>query len=92
MPPPQKGFKTIAHHDVQYRWIMRNRTGANELVIEASEPVAGQKLVAELPRIVSYDMVTAAIDFGNTNGWRPNETGAPLRWKWWRGDFRLEPS
>jgi hypothetical protein len=65
MPPPQKGYKVINHRDVQYRWIMQNRRGTNELVIEASAPVNGQVLTAELPRVVSYDMVTAAIDFGN---------------------------
>jgi hypothetical protein len=71
---------------------MRNRTGANELVIEASAPVNGRQLVAELPRIVSYDMVTSAIDFGNANGWEPNRAGAPLRCRWRRGEFLLEPA
>ena len=51
MPPPQKGYKVINHRDVQYRWIMQNRRGVNELVIEASAPVNGQVLTAELPRI-----------------------------------------
>jgi hypothetical protein len=66
---------------------MQNRRGVNELVIEASAPVAGQVLTAELPRIVSYDMVTAAIDFGNANGWRPNESGAVFLCKWARKGF-----
>lgn len=89
MPPPQKGYKTINHRDVQYRWIMQNRRGVNELVIEASAPVNGQKLIAELPKIVSYDMVTAAIDFGNENGWMPNESKTPLLCKWERKAFHL---
>lgn len=91
MPPPNKGYKTINHRDVQYRWIMQNRRGVNELVIEASAPVNGQNLIAELPRIVSYDMVTAAIDFGNANGWKPNDSGTPFRCKWDRKAFQLTP-
>ncbi|GAA5119108.1 hypothetical protein JIN84_22180 [Luteolibacter yonseiensis] len=87
MPAPHKGFKIINHRDVQYRWIMQNRRGTNEIVIEASAPVNGQSLIGELPRIVSYDMVTAAIDFGNANGWKPNESGAPFRCKWLRKGF-----
>jgi hypothetical protein len=90
MPPPQKGYKVINHRDVQYRWIMQNRRGVNELVIEASAPVNGQILTAELPRVVSYDMVTAAIDFGNANGWKPNESGASFRCKHSRKGFLLE--
>lgn len=87
MPPPQKGYKTISHHDVQYRWIMRNQRGVNELVVEAKAPVNGQLLIAELPRIVSWDMVTEAIDFGNANGWKPNESGKPFHCKRLRGSF-----
>lgn len=89
MPPPQKGFKTINHHDVQYRWIMQNLRGSNEMRVEASAPVNGQVLVAELPRIVSYDMVTEAIDFANANGWKPNESGAPFRCKHSRRGFQM---
>jgi hypothetical protein len=81
MPPPQKGYKTINHHDVQYRWIMQNARGTNELKVEASAPVNGQVLLAELPRVVSWDMVTDAIDFANANGWTPNESGPPFRCK-----------
>jgi hypothetical protein len=92
MPPPQKGYQKINHRDVQYRWIMQNRKGTNELVIEASAPVNGQNLIAELPRIVSYNMVTAAIDFGQANGWLPNESGAPFRCKWARKEFVLTES
>ncbi len=85
MAAAQKGFKIINHRDVQYRWIMRNLRGTNELVIVANAPVNGRELVAELPRIVSQDMVTEAIDFGNANDWRPNEAGPPLRCKYRRG-------
>ncbi len=66
---------------------MQNRKGINELVIEASAPVDGQNLIAELPRIVSYNMVTAAIDFGQGNGWLPNESAKPFRCKWVRKEF-----
>lgn len=89
MPPPQKGYKTINHRDVQYRWIMQNQKGVNELRVEASAPVKGQVLVAELPRIVSYDMVTEAIDFANGNGWKPNEAGPDFRCKHARRGFQL---
>ncbi len=78
MPPPQKGFKAINHRDVQYRWIMQNRSGVNELRVEATAPVSGQPLVAALPRVVSWDMVTDAIDFANANGWTPNQSGNPF--------------
>jgi hypothetical protein len=89
MPPPQKGYKTINHRDVQYRWIMQNRKGVNELRVEASAPVNGQVLIAELPRIVSYDMVTEAIDFANGNGWKPNESGPDFRCKHQRRGFQM---
>lgn len=93
MPPPQKGYKAINHHDVQYRWIMQNRSGNNELRVEASAPVNGQLLIASLPRIVSYDMVTEAIDFANTNGWKPNQSAAPFLCRHTRHGFRLtDPS
>ncbi len=71
---------------------MQNRRGTNELVIEASAPVNGQVLSAELPKIVSYDMVTAAIDYGNANGWKPNDSGPVFRCKWERKAFvMVEP-
>ena len=89
MPAPQKGYKAINHHDVQYRWIMQNRRGLNELVVVASAPVNGQQLIAELPRIVSWNMVTDAIDFANANGWKPNESGPPFRCVHQRRGFRL---
>ena len=87
MPPPQKGYKTINHHDVQYRWIMQNNRIVNELRVVASAPINGQELIAELPRIVSLDMVTEAIDHANANGWKPNETRPPFRCKRQRGVF-----
>lgn len=89
MPAPQKGYKAINHHDVQYRWIMQNRRGVNELRIVASAPVDGQVLIAELPRVVSYDMVTEAIDFANANGWKPNDSGPEFRLKYVRRAFQL---
>jgi hypothetical protein len=35
-------------------------------------------------------MVTAAIDFGNANGWRPNDSGPVFRCKWTRKAFVIE--
>lgn len=90
MPTPKKGYTVINHHDTQYRWIMQNRRGVNELVVYANAPVNGQMLVAELPRVVSWTMVTDAIDFGNANGWKPNETATPFRCKHTRRGFQLE--
>ena len=92
MPPPQKGYKVINHRDVQYRWIMQNRTGANELLVEATAPVNGQVLIGELPRIVSYDMITLAIDFANANGWKPNAPLPPFRCQYRRQGFQLQTS
>jgi hypothetical protein len=89
MPPPQKGFKVINHRDVQYRWIMRNSRGVNELVVEASAPVNGQILTAELPKVVSWNMVTDAIDFANANGWKSQEAGPVFRCKYERKGFLL---
>lgn len=88
MPPPQKGYKTINHHDTQYRWIMQNLRGVNELRIEARAPVNGQILIAELPRIVSDNMVAEAIDFANANGWMPNASAPPFLCKHQRSGFR----
>jgi hypothetical protein len=89
MPAPQKGYKTINHRDVQYRWIMQNRRGFNELSIFANAPVNGRELLAELPRVVSWTMVTDAIDFGNANGWNHDESGPPFRCKYARKAFHL---
>ncbi len=85
MPPPQKTFKAINHRDTHYRWIMQNRRGFNELVVELSAAVNGQQLVAVLPRVVNHHMVTDAIDFGHENGWLPESSGAPFRCKHVRG-------
>lgn len=92
MPAPQKGYKAINHRDVQYRWIMQNQRGRNELLVVASAPVNGQQLVAELPKVVSYDMVTQAIDFANAHGWTPNEEASPFRCQWARKGFELADS
>ena len=91
MPPPQKGYKAINHHDTQYRWIMQNLRGVNELWIEASAPVNGQVLIAELPRIVSNHMVGQAIDFALANGWLPYAAAPPFRCKLLRKGFQLTP-
>lgn len=89
MSTPNKGQKVINHRDVQYRWIMQNRSGANELVVVASAPIDGQPLIAGLPRVVSWTMVTDAIDFGNANGWKPNQSGEPFRCKHTRRGFQI---
>ena len=89
MPPPQKVYKAINHRDTHYRWIMQNRSGVNELLVEASAPVNGRILIAELPRIVSHDMVTQAIDFANAHGWKPNESGPPFRCTHRRQGFQM---
>lgn len=89
MPPPQKGYKAINHRDTQYRWIMQNLRGVNELWVEASAPVNGQVLIAELPRIVSHDMVPQAIDFAHAHGWQPYAAGPPLRCKHQRKGFQM---
>lgn len=75
MPPTHRGFKSINHRDTQYRWMIRSSGGIGELRVEASAPVNGQQLCAYLPRVVSLNMVTAAIDFALANGWKPNESG-----------------
>jgi hypothetical protein len=89
MPPPQKGYKAINHRDTQYRWIMQNLRGVNELWIEASAPVNGQILIAELPRIVSHAMVAQAIDFAHAHGWQPYESRPPFRCVHRRKGFQL---
>ena len=89
MPPAQKGYKTINHRDTNYRWIMRNLRGVNELVVVASAPVNGRLLIAELPRIVSLNMITEAIDFGHAHDWRPDESAPPLRCKYQHRAFHL---
>ena len=91
MPPPQKGYKVLNHLDTQYRWIMQNRSGFNELVIELTAVVNGQKLVATLPRIVNHAMVTGAIDFGRKNGWTPEKELPVFHCKYLRGTFQVTP-
>lgn len=87
MSAPGKGTKAINHRDVQYRWIMQNKRGTNELVVVASAPVDGQPLIVELPRVVTTKMIPDAIDYANENGWTPNETAPPFRCKWSRRQF-----
>ena len=82
-----KGYKTLNHRDVQYRWMMKNRVGVNEASVYTNAAVGGQELIAELPRVVTLTMVTEAIDFANANGWKPNEEGKPLRCKHTRNGF-----
>lgn len=84
-----KGYKTLNHRDVQYRWMMKNRSGVNEVSIYTNAAVGGRELIAELPRVVSVAMVMDAIDFGNTNDWKPNEEGKPLRCKRTRKGFEM---
>lgn len=87
MPPPQKGYKSIIHDDTMYKWIMQNRTGTNELLIELSAGVNGQIFHAELPKVVSLAMIRQAIDFGRDNGWVPEQAGPPFRCKYERRGF-----
>jgi hypothetical protein len=82
-----KGYKTLNHRDVQYRWLMKNRSGINEVSIYANAAIGGQELIAELPRVVTLTMVTEAIDFGIANGWKPNEAGKLLRCRRARNGF-----
>jgi hypothetical protein len=84
-----KGYKTLNHRDVQYRWMMKNRSGINEASIYTNAAIGGQELIAELPRVVTLTMVTEAIDFGNVNGWKPNEEGKPLRCQHTRKGFKF---
>ncbi|MEP2777634.1 MAG: hypothetical protein ABJQ29_08990 [Luteolibacter sp.] len=85
----QKGYKTINHRDVQYRWMMKNRNGVNEVSIYTNAAVGGRELIAQLPRVVTLDMVGEAADFGHENDWNPNEAGEPLRCKHTRRGFVL---
>ena len=84
-----KGYKTLNHRDVQYRWMMKNRSGVNEVSIYTNAAVGGRELIAELPRVVSVAMVMDAIDFGHANDWKPNDEGKPLRCKRTRQGFEL---
>jgi hypothetical protein len=84
-----KGYKTVNHRDVQYRWMMKNRRGVNEASIYTNAAIGGQELVAELPRVVMLSMVLEAVDFAYKNDWKPNEVGEPLRCKHTRKGFVL---
>lgn len=82
-----KGYKTLNHRDVQYRWMMKNRSGVNEVSIYTNAAIGGRELIAELPRVVTISMVMDAADYGNLNGWNPNEEGKPLRCRYTRRGF-----
>ena len=84
-----KGYKTINHRDVQYRWMMKNRSGVNEASVYTNEAIGGRELIAELPRIVMLSQVLEAIDFANANNWKPNQVGTPMRCKYTRKGFEL---
>jgi hypothetical protein len=88
----KKGYKTINHRDVQYRWMMKNRSGVNEASIYTNAAIGGCELIAELPRIVMTPMVGDAVDFAYANGWKPNEEGPTLRCKHTRKGFVLVAS
>lgn len=85
----KKGYKTLNHRDVQYRWMMKNRSGVNEVSIYTNAAIGGRELIAELPRVVTLALVMDAADFGNANGWKPNEAGEPLRCRHTRRGFEL---
>ena len=85
----RKGYKTLNHNNIQYRWMMKRRDGVNTASIYANEAVGGQELIAELPKVVSVSMVGEAADFGHENGWSPNEAGEPLHCKRTRKGFVL---
>lgn len=87
MTDSQKGYKALNHRDVLYRWILQNRRGVNEMVVVASAPVSGQKLIVELPRVVNPQMVPKAIDFALEHGWQPNESGDAFECVLRRGHF-----
>ena len=89
MPRPQRNNKkSLNHRDTHYQWIIHNRIVFNELQVELSASVNGQLLLAELPRIVNHEMVTAAIDFGRSNGWTPELAAPPFRCKYVRKVFQ----
>jgi len=88
MPRPQRNNKkSLNHRDTHYQWIIHNRNAFNELQVELTASVNGQLLLAELPRIVNHEMVTAAIEFGRKNGWTPESTAQPFRCKLERKAF-----
>lgn len=85
----QKGYKTLNHRDVQYRWMMQIRGGVSMASIYTNAALGGRELIAQLPRIVSLTLVSDAIDFGNANDWNPNEAGEPFYCKHTRKGFVL---
>lgn len=85
----QKGYKLLNHRDVQYRWLMKNRSGVNQVSIYTNAALGGQELIADLPRIVTLTMVSEAIDFAYANNWNPNEAGEALHCKHTRRGFVL---
>ena len=89
MPTPQKGYRTLNHNDCLYRWILQNKSGVNEMVVEATAPVNGQQLIAALPKVVSPQMVPKAIDFALEHDWKPMESGEPFQCALRRGRFVL---
>ena len=92
MSTPHKAYKAINHNDEMYRWILQNKSGANEMVVVASAPVNGQKLVVALPRVVNPRMVPKAIDFALEKGWKPMEAGEAFRCLCRHGGFELAKS
>lgn len=88
----RKGTKRLNHRDTQYLWIMKSRDGVNELTVFLSAAIDGQPLVAELPRVLTTDMISDGIDFALKNGWQPNKAGEPWRCKYTRKAFHvIEP-
>ena len=85
----QKGYKVLCHNDVQYRWLMKHRGGVNEVSIFTHAAIGGRELIAQLPRVVTLDMVRDAADFGQANDWKPNEAGETFRCKHTRNGFVL---
>lgn len=69
------------YRDRMYRWILQNRNGQNEMHVEMTAPVNGQWLIANLPKVVSINMVTDGIDFALENGWTPEQAAEPFRCK-----------
>lgn len=68
---------------------MRSRGGVNTASIYTNEAIGGRELIAELPRVLSVDMVKDAIDFAYEHDWNPNEAGEPLHCKHTRRGFVL---
>jgi len=86
---PSKGLKAVIHRDTHYRFIVRNLGGKNELWVEMSAATGGQFLIAEVPRIMSHEMVPKAIDGSMAIGWDPRKSGAPFRCKYTKGTFHV---